>query len=553
MKHLSLTNWRAIKHAEIDLTKITAIVAPNEKGKTCTIQALQAATTGRVIPIDDVPKSLAHRFVHDGTQAAEIILKTDEGQSQILYPSCESTSTGKPLNISPVSAGTESLLDYDKKTRVAKLTEMLKAYPTKSEVQAAFLGISSEFVDAWETIDKMGWDTAHKNATMRRTSATGEWKQITGQAYGSKLAQDWRPVEYEADLDIASEDGLKQQIATDQNFLDVAKTDQGIAEAELSKMRLQAEQLPLIDKNLKEAEKKINSEKSSLVGLEKMLADLPLAEQPKGTACPHCGKMVVISSDKLIKLATVTEVELKKRLKNIADAKESIGNLKDVIKKSEADRNVIAVHKNMAIQAQNRISTLTKKTASAPSPERIEELRAKVERAKTRLLAWQKRRDSAAVQAGISTIQKTIDLLSPEGLRLVSLSAKLAGFNRTLASVCKAATWPITELIFDKDSISINYDARHYAFTSESAQFRARVSLQIATALFVGDVLVLIDRADILDSPGRTGLFRLLASTKIDAVLGMTLSKEQATKYSSTLSGMDGSVYWIEGGEVEKL
>jgi hypothetical protein len=261
----------------------------------------------------------------------------------------------------------------------------------------------------------------------------------------------------------------------------------------------------------------------------------------------------VLNSTKLKKLESISGSEILKRTSNIADAKLSIENLKDVLKKSEADRNVIAVHKGMAIQAQNRIANTAKKSKDVADPEKIKTLQTKLDRAKARLLEWQKRRDAAAVQDKIAVIQKVIDLLSPEGLRLVSLSTKLVGFNRTLASVCKAANWPVTELIFDKDSISINYDARHYAFTSESAQFRARVSLQIATALFLGDAMVLIDRADILDSPGRTGLFRLLASTKMDAVLGMTLSKEQATKYSSTLSGMGGSVYWIENGEVVKL
>ncbi len=552
MTHLSLTNWRAIKHAEIDLSKITAIVAPNERGKTCTIQALQAATTGRIIPIADVPKSLAHRFVRDGTQAAEIILRTEQGQSKILYPSCDSTSTGTPLNISPVAAGTESILDYDKKTRVAKLTDMLKAYPTKAETQAAFQEFPDLFVAEWEVIEKMGWDTAHNNATKQRTSATGEWKQITGQAYGSKLAQDWKPPEYEPDLDISSEDGLKQQLKKDQDFLDVAKTNQGIAEAELAKLKLQADQLPLIEKDLAKAEAEVTNQKDTLAGLEKILAGLPPASQPTGCTCPHCGGMVSIAGNGLEKLTVLDEADIAKRARNIADAKESIENLKAVLKKSEAERNVIAVHKGMAIQAQNRIANVSKKS-EVVSPQHIQNLQAKVERAKTRLSAWQKRRDAASVQARIATIQKVIDLLSPEGLRLTSLSAKLAGFNRTLSSVCKAANWPISELIFDRDSISINYDGRHYAFTSESAQFRARVSLQIATAMFVGDAMVFIDRADILDSAGRTGLFRLLASTKIEAVLGMTLSKEQAQKYSGTLAGLNGGVWWIENGEVSKL
>lgn len=117
---LSLTNFRALKIANFDLKKITFIAGCNEAGKTCTMQALAAATTGQVMPIADVPKTQAHRFVHDGATAAEITLSGDKWDTKISYPSCVMSTIGKPLNISRVAAGLDSILDYDKKNASGK-------------------------------------------------------------------------------------------------------------------------------------------------------------------------------------------------------------------------------------------------------------------------------------------------------------------------------------------------------------------------------------------------------------------------------------------------
>jgi hypothetical protein len=60
---------------------------------------------------------------------------------------------------------------------------------------------------------------------------------------------------------------------------------------------------------------------------------------------------------------------------------------------------------------------------------------------------------------------------------------------------------------------------------------------------------VLIDEADVLDKPGRDGLFSMLAAHTVCAVVGMTMNKPQQLP---NLAGAGlGTAYWIERGTVK--
>jgi hypothetical protein len=549
---LSITNFRALKLATLALKKITFVAGRNEAGKTCIMQALAAATTGQVIPIEDVSKTQVHRFIHDGATEGEIILRGDDWQTRILYPSCETTASGTPLTISRVAAGLDSILDYDKKTRVAKLSEMINALPSIDDVKAAFKAFSeADFNEAWATIEKISWDQAHRNAMASRTELTGEWKAGTGQVYGVRIADGWLPAEWIPDLDMASEDGLKQQLKTCQDFLLTAQTSQAVSDAEVATLKSQAAALPQIEKDLLSCGEILTATKKSAGDIANILDGLPKAEQPSSCACPHCGKSVHINGRSLEKIVPLSIEEIQKRAKNYQDCQESLTSANVAVANQSRKFSELQAKKIAADNAVTRLEKLAKRKDSV-SPEKIKELQDKVFLAQDRLAAWQKKHRADDVFKKIQTAQSIVDILSPDGIRLDILKTKLGTFNKILSAVCSAAQWPMTELLFDKDSISISYDGRNYGFASESAQFRARVCLQIATALQVDDGMVLIDRADILDVPGRNGLFRLLQGLKISAVVGMTVTKDQA-QTMSTISKIGGVIYWIENGEAVEL
>ena len=61
--------------------------------------------TGRIIPVEDVAKKDALMLVHNGETAGEIHIDTGTGESRIVYPLAERTTTGEPVEISSYSAG----------------------------------------------------------------------------------------------------------------------------------------------------------------------------------------------------------------------------------------------------------------------------------------------------------------------------------------------------------------------------------------------------------------------------------------------------------------
>jgi hypothetical protein len=73
--------------------------------------------------------------------------------------------------------------------------------------------------------------------------------------------------------------------------------------------------------------------------------------------------------------------------------------------------------------------------------------------------------------------------------------------------------------------------------------------MQLYIAIVDGSELVIIDRADLLDNAGRSGLFKVVKSTGKHAIICMTISKrEDVPKLPASL----GSAYWVEDGVSER-
>ena len=139
--------------------------------------------------------------------------------------------------------------------------------------------------------------------------------------------------------------------------------------------------------------------------------------------------------------------------------------------------------------------------------------------------------------------QRIIDLLSSEGVRRTALVKALTSFNAELAAVSDACGWAKVEITPDLD---VEFGGRVYFLLSESEQFRARTTLQLAIARKDRSAAVVIDGADVLDAKGRGGLFGALKSLGVTAVVGMMANKPEALP--SMRNADVGETYWIEKG-----
>jgi len=98
---------------------------------------------------------------------------------------------------------------------------------------------------------------------------------------------------------------------------------------------------------------------------------------------------------------------------------------------------------------------------------------------------------------------------------------------------------------------AIEYGGRPYGLLSSSEQYRVRAALAVAMAQLDGSELVILDGADILDAPSRSGLFGLLESVGIPALVTMTLARRE--QVPDLAAAELGRSYWLSAGVVEPL
>jgi len=136
-----------------------------------------------------------------------------------------------------------------------------------------------------------------------------------------------------------------------------------------------------------------------------------------------------------------------------------------------------------------------------------------------------------------------VDALADDGVRRTKLLRILEVFNRQLGTLSEQAGWRVVAL---GDNLGATYGGRPYPLLSVSEQYRVRVLFQVAMAQLDGSVLAIIDAADVLDNPGRNGLFGLLAGLDMPVIVGMTLSKvDQAPDLTTAEMGQ---TWWVEAG-----
>jgi hypothetical protein len=329
----------------------------------------------------------------------------------------------------------------------------------------------------------------------------------------------------------------------------VAKQSHAVDAAETQRLQTAADKLPSITQQVTDKEAVIGNAMNAKEKLQKLLISLPPAAQPETIPCPHCSKPLAIVNGKIIEPVLLSDAELEKRSLNISDAQESIESATKEITDRTAELIGFRSQLSTAQAASQELKKLTaSKKPDASASGTVEDLTAKVALAQARLNAYDSyaraRTYAALIEAGV----KIVGILCADGLRLEILKKRLVAFNSTIKNICDVAGWASVEV---KDDMSIWYRGTPYLLISTAAQFKTRVILQIACARLDGSQLVLIDAADVLASnENRMALIRLIISSKISAIIGMSFSDKSKVP---RLTKVGGRSYWIENGVAEEL
>jgi len=538
-----IRNFRGISEADLDISGVTLIAGLNHSGKTSIVQALGAALTGSPIPISGITKAQSGLFVHAGAAGGEVAVDFGTGSARIEYPSGTCTTDGVPVTISDDASGVHSFIDDSTSDRHKTISAFLKSDPTKDQlgIELTKAGANQAGIDrVWDTVTKQGWDAAHKTACESGTRLKGGWEQESGERYGSKKAESWRPASWSEDLDSATEESLADVVKQETEWLEAAISHQAVGDAELTRLKILADGQPAAKQDFETLISSIAGLEGAMALLRKGLSELPRPSGEETTQCPHCKGALVIRGKALAIPKTYTPEETAAQQKAISDVNASI-------KETETE---LVKQKTALADARFKLSQSTDaiKKLAEPKPaeqtQSVETVRARLALAQARQVAFSKKTKAAKIHSDIERNKIVIDILAPDGLRMTCLKGALGRFNERLRALSGVASWRSVEIQSD---MSVTFGGSLYSMLSESEQYRVQIVLQVAFSEFGDSPVLLIDRADVLDMQGRNSLFQLLVSTQKTCLVAMTVLKRETCP---DLAKIGGHTYWIENGAV---
>jgi hypothetical protein len=304
---------------------------------------------------------------------------------------------------------------------------------------------------------------------------------------------------------------------------------------------------------LEKAEAEVARIQGEIAAARERRAALPSGEQPVTMPCPHCGGALMLRRVSLVETRLeaagpgIAGDELRANRRAIAELDGQLERRAGDLVAAQVTADQARVALAAAVTARQRLADMPQvPTAEAPD---LEAARTALTRAERRLALFRQKREADDLYSKIAGNELVLELLAPDGLRAKRLSQVLEVFNsQVLGELAASAGWrPVTVA----PDLSVSYAGRPYALCATSEQYRARAVLQLAMARLDGSSMVVLDAADVLDGPTRSGLFGMLEAAGLPALVAMTLSRREQLPNLAT-AGL-GASYWIEAGIAEPL
>lgn len=530
-----------ISRGEMLLDKVTLIAGMNGNGKSSIAQALGSALKSAALP-DGVKKVDSKFMVHDGATDSMVSLYGENFEIRLALPKGDVTSTGIPLRSSEIGVGTVRLTDMDEKTKAATILKYLKTLPSIEDLGFALeqKGLAQYREALWKEIETKGWDLTLKAIQEKGTKAKGGWEASTGENYGSAKAVDWKPeVLKTCGVDWMATDWEPLRADAQKKYESVIATN-AISEEQKASLQAVVDTQDKVIAALDLAERNEREIKGALD--EHQRIQRPVV--PQIDSCPHCSKGLVIRNGKIEK-SSVDKVDTAE----IISKQNSYDNiLKELTEKADL---LIAAANFQRSKMQNVSDALEKLGSATPSkaetPEK-EKWKTELDEINAIITAKAAYEQASKYAKTIAETALLIEMMSPTGLRQQKLAGALDATNGQLDNLCESAGWKAVRI---EPDLSVTYGGRAYRFISQSEKYRVDATLQIMFGTIDQSAMMIFDEADVLDQSGRNGLFNLLSSHEIPALVCMTMN-DRSKVPNLEQAGM-GQSYWVEAGIIQKV
>lgn len=550
---IRVDRFRNCAQADLSCSPICLIAGLNDAGKSSTLGAAAAALTGRGLEQFGLTKTKANLLVRSGAKTATVRVTTDAGEASMSWPEVEYQTKGDAPHASLFAAGLMSLPLIAPKDRPGAVEPYIKASPTVEDVRRELGEIfGAEAIEKiWKAIERDGWDEFHQTRVKQGTEWTGAWGQISGVRFGSEKARDWAPEGWDEMIGEAGVEQLGQNVREAKDALERALGAQAVDQAQLDSLRQDAGAVETRREMLAAADTALGEATAALAAATAAREALPPGTVPQTVACPHCGEAIHVNRKNaaeiiLEKGQVLDPTDLEKRRLEIASADGECSRLQN--EKTAAAR--IQAEATASLRAAEEATAKIAGMGDGPGAAGlVDAARHRVGVAESDLAMTEKVVAARALYKKWAINAKLVAALAPTGIRAKKLGEAVSAFNiSVLGPLCEIARWPEVALTEELDTTVGGFV---YSLCGDSHKMRGRIILQLAQARLDGSSMVVIDAADTLDTVGRNGLFQLLRSLQMPALVGMTLGRPELVP--DLAKAAMGCSYWISKGVTAPL
>lgn len=542
IQKIEISNVLGLARADLTLsTPVTVITGNNEAGKSTLADAISMAILGTPRRVK-LKKELG-QLLHDGAKKGRVtIVGGGEALGEYRLPGGEHVVAddikGKAFLefvLDPAAFARQT--EQERRSTLFALTSC-KMSPDVVEKKLIERGAATDLAAEVKPLLRSGFPSACKQAKDNATAAKGAWRATTGQNWGAVAAEGWA-LEVPTGPAITEEQIIKAKAELHKTANDI---ENGLSFVGKLQGQLQAfasydqrtndltEAAGLLDR----AQTKLSVDQKDLAKWEDKLAtgkaDLAAAQAGStGCDCPSCGTTLKIVGNVLelftgaaadpAKAKTIS-VEVTTAYDTVTMLRRTVGNDQQAVAIAEQATKDLAAHLEAKPEAasQQKIDDCHTKITELRLQRDKQQAKVDALTERQNLLSGQQKtnEDAAKYHAEVKDWQLIADALAPDGIPGEILATAMTPVNDSLALLAGMAKWKAVQVSTDMD---ITIDGRAYGLCSESSKWRADTLIALAIAQISGLRLVVLDRFDVLDLPGRAQLVGMLVQlSKVGAM-----------------------------------
>lgn len=580
---LSVRNFLGIRKADITLKGLNLVGSRNGGGKTSLINAATSGLLEHAQARGVTTKKAAAALVTNGQDEGSITVKRGAGRFQIVYPQGEANQEGPPHEApTALALGVASFQALSLSDRMREISDRTKAMPVRKNLRD-FLAAHEHLkasIDQRSTsdpdksvlddmtdrlmarIDASGWDAVLKAMKEETAKGRGRWEQITGQRWGAKKADNWRPGILQPG-EIYDQVKAAATCQRENEKLETLLKQEGMAEGDRAaltntvlKGKASAERIAALGDKLAETDKEI----SRLVA-QQSAPNAPIAYTDL-IRCPSCQTFIreVIGGTTgaagpaayrtFEAVQTPPPDDRAVEEKQAREISHGIKYLSERRAEMQGERAKMQADVTAANLAERKLGKAG--DASGVEVDVITAQRQIMANAVALYEAIKARDEAAKEYAKYLTVSAVVDALEPDGVRIAVLRAKIDALNDQMAEICADAGFPPVRLDGDmRISFGEADNVRPSELTSRSEQWRIDFVFTIVCAVKEGVSFILLDELDMLEPDSRSGPLKAMQARGIGGIVCM-MAKDKASVPSLDKAGMGRSM-WITNGVLEPL